>query len=349
MIKTITTVTVMVAILMCGTLWANSAPVVSNVTASQRGDDSKLVDVYYDLTDADGDLCTVWVFMSEDGGTTWGVPVFSLSGHFGQGVTPGANKHIIWDAGTDMPGKSGNYKARVYADDGKGQIPMVAVPAGAFPYQYGTWIQVDAFLIDKYEVTNLLYCQFLNDSEPDGDHWHSSQEIVRHGNPGSYTYTVQSGRENYPIRYVNLYDTQAFAAWRSSLEGVTYRLPTEQEWEKAAAWDPIEQHHYTYGFHQDSINSTWCNYNNAYGGPLPVGSFNGTGGKQDAKSYYGCYDMCGNIWEWTPSTNQGYRVFRGGAWNLNASYCRTTDRWSNYATPSERSSNLGFRLILDLD
>ena len=45
-------------------LFANSAPVVSNVTANQRTDESKLVDIYYTLADADSDNCTVWVFIS---------------------------------------------------------------------------------------------------------------------------------------------------------------------------------------------------------------------------------------------------------------------------------------------
>jgi hypothetical protein len=54
--------------------WGNSAPVVSNVTASQRTDASKLVDIYYSLADADGDTCTVTAQASNDGGATWAVP-----------------------------------------------------------------------------------------------------------------------------------------------------------------------------------------------------------------------------------------------------------------------------------
>ena len=60
--------------------WANSAPVVSSVSASQRADDSKLVDIYYNLADVDGDVCTVWVAASNDGGTTWSIPVLTVSG-----------------------------------------------------------------------------------------------------------------------------------------------------------------------------------------------------------------------------------------------------------------------------
>ena len=54
---------------------ANSAPVVSNVTASQRSDGTRKVDIRYNLADADGDACTISVLASNDGGQIWSVPV----------------------------------------------------------------------------------------------------------------------------------------------------------------------------------------------------------------------------------------------------------------------------------
>jgi len=158
---------------------------------------------------------------------------------------------------------------------------------------------------------------------------------------------VVEGRDNYPIRYVNYYDAEAFAQWRSNLEGVTYRLPTHHEWEKAAAWDPVEQHYYTYGFHRDSIDCDWCNYNDCYGGPKPVGYLDGTDGRNNAKSYYGCYDVSANVWEWTSEVEGSYRVVRGGAWGNIATYCQCTYRDIN--SPSQRYFSFGFRLVLDLE
>ena len=118
-----------------------------------------------------------------------------------------------------------------------------------------------------------------------------------------------------------------------------------------AAWDPAQQHYYTYGFHRNSIDCSWCNYYNGssycYGSTLPVGSFDGTGGKNDAHNYYGCYDMSGNLLEWTSEQDGSARVLRGGAWGSGASYCTTAYRGT--ANPSYRNDIAGFRLSLDLN
>ena len=226
---------------------------------------------------------------------------------------------------------------------------MVFVPGGEFPYQNSTPIFVDTFFIAKYETTNTEYCQFLNDDDPCGLYYDPGMEIdINDTDPCNCSYTVQDGNENYPIRYANLYDAEAFASWRSNLEGATYRLPTEQEWEKAAGWDPVLEKLWTYGFQRDTIDCTWCNYNNCYGGPLAVGSFNGTGGKEDAYSYYGCYDMSGNVWDWTSSIYSGnIRVLRGGGWPYDAALCSVTYRTGH--GPSLRDILIGFRLVRELE
>ena len=333
--------------------WAqNSPPEVTNVTAGQRPDASKLVDITYDLSDADGNPCTVWVAISDDDGATWRVPAYTFTGDVGPGITPGTGKAIVWDAGHDIPGRTGSlFKARVSADDGQGSTPMVFVEAGWFPYQNasdpGDWVFVESLMIDKYEVTNQFYCEFLNNADPNGDHWIDGMEIYRYGDPGNYYYSVATGRENYPIRYTNRYDAEAFAVWRSSVEGATFRLPTEEEWEKAAAWDPVVEHYYLYGFHQDTIDCPWCNYNNCVGGPTEVGHYDGTGGTNDAKSYYGAYDMSGNVWEWTSGIEGSNGVLRGGAWYNSAASCQASFR--SAISPGSRYDDIGFRLVLDLD
>lgn len=226
---------------------------------------------------------------------------------------------------------------------------MVLIPSGVFTYQNGSPVYQNTFAIGKYETTVQQYCDFLNAAVPYGEYNYSSlMEIDRSGVAGSYTYTVQAGRGQYPVRYVNMYDAHAYAAWKSSQTGMNFRLPTEQEWEKAAGWDPDLQKLWTYAFQKDSIDSTWCNYHNDYGGPLPVGSFNGAGDKNNAKSYYGCYDMSGNVWEWTSSIYfDTHRVVRGGNWNSYASDVSVTYRVNG--APPHRYFSVGFRLVLDLN
>lgn len=340
---------------LAGLALANTPPVVDHVVASQRVGNSHLVDVKYNLTDADGDRCTVWMTASDNGGATWKIPVRTFWGEVGNSIAPGSNKPITWDAGEDMPGKLGSFRVRVWADDGKGPgSAKVFVAAGPFPYQNtttpGNWVTVNSFLIDVYETTNAQYCQFLNAGGYDA-HWRSGQEITREGSPGSYTYSVLPGRAEYPIRNVSWYDAAAFAQWRSNLEGATYRLPTEQEWEKAAAWNPVTQKFWVYGFQRDDIDCSWCVYNECFGsgGPMPVGYLNGTGGRNDAKSYYGCYHMSGNLHEWTSSwtVENQYRGVRSSAWKTQPlyDYLKCTMRWQY--PPGTVLDAIGFRLVLD--
>lgn len=341
---------ILVVVSMAAATYANSAPVVSGVSASQRGDDSKLVDIYYNLADADGDSCTIWVAVSDDGGQSWSVPAMRFSGDTGGGIIPGTNKHIIWDAGGDLIGISGTFKVRIFASDGYVQEDIVLVPGGWFLYDGNSWRDVGGFYIDKYEVTNEQYAHFLNEADPSSQYYTTSNlDIARGGESGNYYYVVIPGRDNYPVRYVNFYDAEAYAAWMSSLTGLSYRLPTEQEWQKAAGWNPDTQYLWTYGYQSNSASCSYMNYNNCVGGLRPVGYYDGVNpSTNDAKSYYGCYDMSGNVWEWTSSIYSGSsRVLRGGYWNYNATYCSVTYRYSG--TPSSRYNSVGFRLVLNLN
>lgn len=157
--KGATAVSAVLLVLVAGTAFAQTAPTVSNVRAAQRGDGSRLVDIHYDL--AHNAACTVWAVVSGDGGVSWSVPAMTLTGDLGHNVASGTNKHVIWDAGRDIPGVLGSFRARVYADDGQTGSNMVVVPAGLF----GNQIFVNTFLIDKYEVTNQRYAEFLNDAD----------------------------------------------------------------------------------------------------------------------------------------------------------------------------------------
>jgi Sulfatase-modifying factor enzyme 1 len=145
-------------------------PVVSNIRASQRPG-TKLVDVYYDLSDGDGDLQLIQAAASSDGRLTYGLPCISLSGHVGANVSPGANRHIIWNAGADWSGNwVPNCRMRVTAHDGTtppSPPGMAYIPGG--PFQMGDNldgmtdampvhnVQVEPFFMDKTEVTKELW------------------------------------------------------------------------------------------------------------------------------------------------------------------------------------------------
>ena len=90
------------------------AETVTNVRGAQR-ENSKLVDIYYDLNDSDGGTYYVEV---EVVGRTSDVNASSFSGDVGEGVVPGQNRRIIWDAGADWPGNKGEVKAVVTAIKG---------------------------------------------------------------------------------------------------------------------------------------------------------------------------------------------------------------------------------------
>lgn len=344
---------------MMGVCAAGTAPVVSNVTASQRADASKLVDIYYDLADDDGDLCTVWVIISDDGGATWTIPAKTFTGDWGKDIGPGQQKQIIWDAGRDIPGKSGLlFKARVFADDGMGSYPMVIVPASEFnPAGDNNWIYVPTMMMDQFEVTNAQYAEFLNETTEDqtGKYYDSQMEIIQTGTTGSYTYSAKTEKENYPVRFVSFNDATAYCNWKRSRTGLNYLIPTLNMWYKAAFWNPETRKMSVYPFQSETISCSQCNYQECnVGKTTPVGFFNGINpGTVRAASYYGCFDMGGNVLEITssPSGRYDYVVIRGGSFISNSSTIKypCTDGGSNDTPREGRQYWMGFRLSVILN
>jgi len=180
--------------------------------------------------------------------------------------------------------------------DGK---EMVRVPAGQFLYgDDKTEVELLEFWIDKAPVTNAEYARFVAETGHEApSHWKgktSPKEIADH-----------------PVTYVSWDDATAYAGWASG------RLPTEQEWEKAARG--TDGREYPWG--------KWakgrCNSKEAgTGGTTPVGQYS-----PQADSPYGCQDCAGNVWEWTASEHeQGGRVLRGGAFDDEGGYVRCAAR-----------------------
>ena len=79
---------------------SNRPPEVTNVVAQQVG---QQVEISYDLIDRDGDLMTVSLQVSSDGGSNFDLEATSLEGEVGEGIASGQGKEIIWQVAADIP------------------------------------------------------------------------------------------------------------------------------------------------------------------------------------------------------------------------------------------------------
>lgn len=213
---------------------------------------------------------------------------------------------------------------------------MVLIPAG--PFLYGSKeddkearqrekpqrvVELPAFYMDKYLVTNERYCRFLNEEQPDGEklgRWiyltgSFENEKCRIGKKGK-VYYVEKGFEQYPVIYVSWYGAGAYAKWAGK------KLPGEEEWEKAARGTDGRKYPWGEEWEKERCNSResriWMT--------TPVDKY------PAGVSEFGCFDMAGNVWEWTKSEYEGvkgYFVLRGGSWCNVPDYCRCAFR--NYA------------------
>ena len=323
---------------------ANTPPAITNVRASQR-EGTKLVDIYYDAADADNDLLKVRIEISDNDGARYSVPAFSLTGDIGEGIAPGTNKHIVWDAGTDWDGEySDQMRVKVFAIDAQGFPGMEwgnEVPPGGFlmgqdggaegsgPSRHVNipW----SYWLGKYEVTAQQYCDFLNAAYVAGrirrdgtssvytimgtniiDRIDGSYLLCRIGDDERIRWNVNNFEvmgiyTNYPAS-VTWYGAMAFANFYG------YDLPTEAEWEKAARgpdFDDQDEHClYTWGNDDNnSGNKGYFGYNGL--GYMPVGYYNGNQIPigDDMINGYGLYDMTGNASEWTRTGRRRYSTY----------------------------------------
>lgn len=146
-------------------------PVVSNVRFAQRTDGTRLVDVFYDLADADGDACAVTLLASDDGGADWIMPCSQYTGDAGPGIAPGTDRHIVWNFGLDNAGWEGrDYQLRVAASDRGTLFP----PHSPRLYAINDWMGIDWTAPGQFEkyaradlvvlTANYLWGNPLNES-----------------------------------------------------------------------------------------------------------------------------------------------------------------------------------------
>ncbi len=177
-------------------------------------------------------------------------------------------------------------------------------------------VYLDAFWIDRTEVTNAMYAKCIQAGACQPP-WQSSSS--QFGNPRF---------ANYPVAGMTWLRAKAYCEWAGR------RLPTEAEWEKAARG--TDGRLYPWG--NAVPNSQLLNFDAALGNTVEVGSY------PAGASPYGALDMAGNLWEWvadwyqhdyyahSPSTNppgpepQAYHSCRGGSWNSSAPFVRAAYR-----------------------
>ncbi|MFQ5529785.1 MAG: ergothioneine biosynthesis protein EgtB [Gemmatimonadota bacterium] len=156
-----------------------------------------------------------------------------------------------------------------------------------------------------------------------------------------------------PVIHVCCHEAEAYARFASG------RLPTETEWEKAAAWDPGCEEPRTYPWGEDPDTTHRANLDQFAFGPRPIGAY------PDGRSAVGCEHMLGDAWEWTASEFDGYsgfqafpyreysevffgsdhRVLRGSSWATRPEVSRNSFR--NWDYPIRRQIFAGFRLARD--
>lgn len=254
------------------------------------------------------------------------------------------------------------------------------VPAiGSVAYRYR---------IGKYEVTNAEYAAMLNAVAKDDPHALYFEKmgtdpfggIVREGDAGSYKYTTKAGMERKPVVFVRFDDAARYCNWLHNgqpvgaqgpattedgayqlvpgkpvgrrKEGAKFFVPNENEWYKAAYYDPNKGGpgvggYWNYPTRSDTppaamapnaTHANSANYANAARGLTEVGGYS------KSPSAYGVFDMAGNVTEWNETMVTGLaRGLRGGAWRHDAKHQVSSERTPR-GLPMNRNIVIGFRI-----
>ncbi|HSB07912.1 MAG TPA: ergothioneine biosynthesis protein EgtB [Blastocatellia bacterium] len=255
---------------------------------------------------------------------------------------------------------------------------MAEVPGGLFGLGYSGdefafdnekpahHVFVQDFAIDRVPVSNGEYLEFIRDGGYSDFRWWFSEgwACVRAGAWQAPLYWEQHGDEwmirdfsgicsvedkaDEPVTHTSFYEASAFAKWAGK------RLPTEAEWEMAATSAPQQTTRMKFPWGDDSPVVARANlFENYLWGVAPTGSF------PEGRSAHGCYQMIGDVWEWTTSDYVPYpgfkpdfdeyndkwfvgqKVLRGGSYATPQFHIRSTYR--NFFHPDERWMISGFR------
>lgn len=237
--------------------------------------------------------------------------------------------------------------------DGLPDIAWVEVPAGEFAMgRDNRKVTLPAFSISKYETTYAQYKAFLDalDGYRNPQWWNEPFKLAaRENEPG----TQRWPGDDRPAENVSWYDAMAFCRWLTTRlrasgelgEDREIRLPSEEEWEKAARG--TDGRAWPWGNEFDSSKA-----NTPEGG---LGETTVVGSYPDGASPYGALDMSGNVWEWTLTedvssigllnidvNDYATHVVRGGNWGYQVGGAA----YSGRTTPLARGPDIGFRVVV---
>lgn len=329
--------------LICGSLLPVVAlPIVSNVRAVQRAG-GNMVDIFYDLTFEAGRAHVV-VHLSDDDGETYTLVPSTLSGHVGARVSSGVNRHIVWDAGRDLPDTyAENMRARVtVAPESLPPLSFVLIPRGNF--QMGDSLNEGNIRMEQPVHTVWLETYIMSRTLITKAQWDAVRTWAIISGRGYTDLPVGGGKgADHPVYGVSWFEAVQWLNALSEMEGLTpvytvggevlrsgqplrvdiayaadgYRLPTEAEWEKAARgglagrrfpWGNTISH--SQGNYNSAIDRTSQSYDvSPTTGHHPDWVKGGTPYTSPVETFapnaYGLHDMVGNLWQWC---NDWYQV-----------------------------------------
>lgn len=240
-------------------------------------------------------------------------------------------------------------------------------------------VELKDFLIATHLVTNQQFADWLNEAlsagaiklDEKGVIYDQHRQLLCKTHRADTTSQIQvevlegqllfkplKGTEEHPVVQVSHLGAESYCRANN------FRLPTEAEWEKAAGTPVLREDEplskFRYGFGKNEIDLSWANYRDELrtyndNRTTPIGFYNGRSvftkqaknyQSRDARSPFGCYDMSGNVRQWTSGSQENKQVAKGGSYNSPPAELLVAAR--ALLDPQACYADTGFRVTLDI-